>query len=155
MCHEDSPFYLTPKGDDFCKRHKGTWYANMAMGKKAIFKIVPSMAQRSGITAKITNHSLRRTLCQVLHSSGRVDATVICQLTGHKNVNSVLNYTTADLDQQRDMSNILTHSKALKKLPAKVPQPPLDDDIAEEPAQKMQKVAMSPIRLPLMPGKGS
>ena len=124
MCHEDSPFYLTPKGDDFCRRNKGAWYANMAMGKNTISKIVPSMAQRSGITAKITNHSLRRTLCQVLHSSGRVDATVICQLTGHKNVNSVLNYTTADLDQQRDMSNILTHSTALKKMPAKVPQPP-------------------------------
>ena len=46
MCHEDSPFYLTPKGDDLCRRNKEEiWYANMAMGKNTISKIVPSMAK--------------------------------------------------------------------------------------------------------------
>ena len=77
------------------------------MGVNSITKIAPTMANKSGITVKITNRSLRKTLCQIL-SLTHVDPTVIIQLSGHKNVNSVLNYATADMDLQKDMSEILT-----------------------------------------------
>ena len=117
MTHDEAPFYLTPKGDSNCpKGVQGIWYAAMAMGVNSITKIAPTMAKNSGITAKITNHSLRKTLCQILYSN-RIDPTVIIQLSGHKNVNSVLNYATADIDQQRDMSEILTYTTARKRRP--------------------------------------
>ena len=119
MNHDEAPFYLTPKGDPLCSKNvQGIWYAAMAMGVNSITKIAPTMAKDSGITAKITNHSLRKTLCQILYSA-HVDPTVIIQLSGHKNVNSVLNYATADMEQQQDMSEILSYTTARKRRPEK------------------------------------
>ena len=117
MNHDEAPFYLTPKGDPLCSKNvQGIWYAAMAMGVNSITKIAPTMAKNLGITAKITNHSLRKTLCQILYSA-HVDPTVIIQLSGHKNVNSVLNYATADMEQQQDMSEILSYTTAHKRRP--------------------------------------
>ena len=152
MNHDETPFYLTPKGDPLCTKNvKGIWYATMAMGVNSITKITPTMAKNSGITAKITNHSLRKTLCLILFSA-HVDPTVIIQLSGHKNVNSVLNYATADMEQQQDMSEILSYTTAHKRRPEKPreqptsPQkaaetPSLDDPGVLEVEESPQKVA--------------
>ena len=155
MNHDEAPFYLTPKGDPLCSKNvQGIWYAAMAMGVNSITKIAPTMAKNSGITAKITNHSLRKTLCQILYSA-HVDPTVIIQLSGHKNVNSVLNYATADMDQQQDMSEILSYTTARKRRPVKPrelppspqkaaqtpPSPSLDDPGVFEVEETPQKVA--------------
>ena len=152
MNHDEAPFYLTPKGDPLCTKNvQGIWYATMAMGVNSISKITPTMAKNLGITAKITNHSLRKTLCQILYSA-HVDPTVIIQLSGHKNINSVLNYATADMEQQQDMSEILSYTTARKRRPEKPrehptsPQkaaetPSLDDPGVLEVEESPQKVA--------------
>ena len=72
------------------------------------------MARNAGIKAKLTNHSLRRMTCQNLLSSG-ISPTVVIQLTGHKNVNSLQNYIVADEKQQQTMSNVLTMGKKKAK----------------------------------------
>ena len=81
------------------KIHRATydplWYVAQPMGKNKIQDIVPEMARNAGITAKLTNHSLRHMTCQNLLSSG-ISPTVVIQLTGHKNVNSLQNYIVAD-----------------------------------------------------------
>ena len=114
--------------------------------------------QNSGIMAKITNHSifLRKTLCQILYSA-HTDPTVIIQLSGHKrhkNFDSVLNYASADMDQQQDMSEILSNTTARKRRPekprelppspqkaAQTPSPSLDDPGVFEVEETPQKVA--------------
>ena len=136
MNHHDTPFYLTPKGDPMCSKNvQGIWYAAMAMGVKNITQIAPTMAKKSGITAKITKHSLRKTLCQILFLAN-IDSTVIIQLSGHKNVNSVLNYATADMDQQRDMSEILSYTAAHKRRPEK------PRDVPPSPQKAAQTISL-------------
>ena len=112
MKGKDSPFYLG------IKIHRSTydplWYVAQPMGKNKIQDIVPEMARNAGIKAKLTNHSLRHMTCQNLLSSG-ISPTVVIQLTGHKNVNSLQNYIVADDKQQQTMSNVLTLGKKKAK----------------------------------------
>ena len=70
------------------------------------------MARNAGIKAKLTNHSLRRMTCQNL--SG-ISPTIVIQLMGQKNVNSLQNYIVADDKQQQTMSNVLTMGKKKAK----------------------------------------
>ena len=52
--------------------------------------------------------------CQNLLSLG-ISPTLVIQLTGHKNVNSLQNYIVADEKQQQTMSNVLTVGKKKAK----------------------------------------
>lgn len=105
MNEPDSPFYLSVKTKYDVK--DTIWYAAQAMGKNTLGKMMSNMADGAGLEGKITNHSLRRKTCQNLMSHG-VAPMMICQLTGHRNVNSLSNYTVANLSEQRKMSDILT-----------------------------------------------
>lgn len=75
-----------------------------------LYQIMRAMAKAVGIKSKITNHSLLKKTCQTLLSK-EVALNLICQLTVHKNIKTLNNYTTMDLSQQRTMSNMLNESK--------------------------------------------
>lgn len=105
MCHPDSPFYLSVKTK--MALSDKVWYACTPMGKNSLGKIMSNMAKEAGLNSKITNHSLRKKTCQDLLAQDVPD-NLICQLTGHKNVNSLRNYSVATLNQQKAMSKILT-----------------------------------------------
>ena len=65
------------------------------------------MSEKAGLTGRKVNHSARKTtVTSLLHS--KVEATTVMQLTGHKNVASINEYSSASLDQQIKMSNILS-----------------------------------------------
>lgn len=118
MCQTNSPFYLTVKPRVSIRDN--IWYAASPMGKNSLGKIMPEMAKAAGIEGKITNHSLRKRTCQTLLDEG-INATVVCQLTGHKDVNSLNNYSVANRDMQKKMSDILTTGKdqEMSVVPAK------------------------------------
>lgn len=121
MCETESPFYLSAKTKFRAKDQ--VWYAKQAMGKNTLGALMKMMAKNSGIPGKITNHSLRKTTCQTLLSKG-VHATIVCQLTGHKTVNSLSNYTTANMKQQEEMSSLIKGNNVEEKaiiVPAKKP----------------------------------
>ena len=65
------------------------------------------MSMKGGSDGRKVNHSGRKTtVTSLLHSN--VEATTVMQLTGHKNVASVNEYSSASFNQQQQMSNILT-----------------------------------------------
>ena len=64
------------------------------------------MTQAAGISVK-TNHSGRKTLVQKLHDSG-VPPNQIIQITGHKNLQSVNNYSSLREQQMESISRILS-----------------------------------------------
>ena len=64
------------------------------------------MTQAAGISAK-TNHSRRKTLVQKLQDSG-VASNQIIQITGHKNLQSVNNYSSLREKQMESISRILS-----------------------------------------------
>jgi hypothetical protein len=62
---------------------------------------------KGGLSGRKVNHSGRKTtVTSLIHSN--VEATTVMQLTGHKNVASVNEYSSASFNQQQHISNILT-----------------------------------------------
>jgi hypothetical protein len=77
------------------------------MGVKKIAQIMKSMCTRAGIGRKLTNHSARKHMVQKLRDSGCCP-TDIMQISGHKNVQSIINYSNISLQTQKKCSNILS-----------------------------------------------
>ena len=102
MCQPDSPFYLSI--------HYGAksniWYKKCPIGVNNLASFMSKMAARAGLTGHKSNHSVRATTCTRLMQEN-VPPTIAAQLTGHKNLNSLNNYTTASVAQQKQMSNII------------------------------------------------
>jgi hypothetical protein len=83
------------------------------------------MAKRAFLKGHLTNHSVRHTMVTDLLHAGVAPST-ICQLSGHKNVNSINNYAVASVAQQQDMCAILQHQEIVSNpvaLPAMLAQP--------------------------------
>ncbi|CAC5397455.1 unnamed protein product [Mytilus coruscus] len=69
--------------------------------------LAKKMSMKGGLTGRKVNHSVRKTTVSSLLYSN-VEATTVMQLTGHINVASVNEYSSASLQQQQNMSNILS-----------------------------------------------
>ena len=88
------------------------------MGQKTLGTIMKVMAEKAGLTdKKISNHSVRRTMCTTLLQEG-VAPNIIAQLSGHKNIASLQHYSVASTSQQKDMSNLLQHIKTPTPTPS-------------------------------------
>jgi len=69
-----------------------------------------TMAEKAGLNAEnLTNHSARKRMIQKLNDH-EVPPTHIMQISGHKNVQSLNNYSSLSEKQQRDISNIMSAS---------------------------------------------
>lgn len=107
MNQADAPFYLAVNTKcDPSMLNSRPWFKRQPMGPDRINKFMPRMAKAAGLQGRKTNHSVRRTMCTQLFQAG-VPPTMIAQLSGHKNVQSISNYACASLNQQRAMCNIL------------------------------------------------
>lgn len=82
--------------------HKSTYREN------TIGNIVKVMREARGIQERKVNHSAWKTAISSLVRAD-VSPTLIQQLSGHKNLNSINSYSAASYDQQRKMSSILTN----------------------------------------------
>ena len=132
--YPESPFYVSINHSGTPSNHFN-WYKNSPMGPKLLASVMKNMAQKAGINdKKLSNHSVRRTMCTTLLQEG-VSPNIIAQLSGHKNVGSLQNYSIASVAQQKNMSHILQgmsepalpshHSKPPKHIPsATISKPP-------------------------------
>ena len=109
MMTEDSPFFLSVNA----LRKKGSlqpWYKNQAMGRNHIYKLVKNMVNKAGMnvenTRKLTNHSVRKHQLQKCVDMGLPPTTTI-QLSGHKNLQSINNYSKLNEQQQKRISQDL------------------------------------------------
>ncbi|XP_033725294.1 zinc finger MYM-type protein 3-like [Pecten maximus] len=102
----ESPFYIAVNQNST----GGKWFKNEPVRRNKLGVMMKTMASNAGLTGKKTNQSLRKTLCTKLIHSG-VAPTTIMQVSGHKNVNSVINYAVASLNQQREMCETLQNVK--------------------------------------------
>ena len=95
MQGSETPFYLGVGKNEY-----GKWFVSQAMGKNTIAKIVKSMCEDAEIPGKKTNHSLRRTAITTLLHSG-FEPTVVQQLSAHKRLESLNEYSSASMGQQK------------------------------------------------------
>ncbi len=80
------------------------------MRKDRINTIMKGMAASAGLSGGKTNHSARKTMVTCL-TKNSVPETQIIQLTGHKNLQSLNSYKKASLQQQKEMSHVLSSYK--------------------------------------------
>ena len=109
MLEPDSSFYLSVnyfKTETHSSVEGKNWFKAQPMGVNKLNNIMKDMIQAAGISGK-TNHSGRKTLVQKLQDSG-VSPNQIIQITGHKNVQSVNNYSSLREKQMESISRILS-----------------------------------------------
>ncbi len=107
----NAPFYLGVNHSNASKADLPTlkWFKPQPMGVNKLNSLMKDCAQLAGIgkDKRITNHSARKTLVQKLQDNN-IPPTQIVQITGHKNLQSVNNYSSLREQQQQDISSILS-----------------------------------------------
>ena len=105
MNSEDSPFYLAVNFTKMANSSK-PWFKATPMGVNKLNSLLKTIAQKAGLNAEnLTNHSGRKRMIQKLNDQ-EVPPTHIMQISGHKNVQSLNNYSSLSEKQQRSISNI-------------------------------------------------
>ena len=93
MNSEDSPFYLAVNLTKMANSSK-PWFKATPMGVNKLNSLMKTMAQKAGLNAEnLTNHSGRKRMIQKLNDQ-EVPPTHIMQISGHKNVQSLNNYSS-------------------------------------------------------------
>ena len=123
MCTDDAPFYLAC----IINPQSNVWYKRQAMGPSTLGSIMKNMASEAKIPKKrITNHSVRKTSISTLKHSN-FDPLNIAQLSGHRNLKSLDDYSSASDEQQKAMSFAISnrlHGKHKVQQFTEAPPPP-------------------------------
>lgn len=114
MKSDDSPYYLAINYTRLANSSK-PWLKAAPMGSNKLSSLMKTMAEKAGLNAEnLTNHSARKRMIQKLNDQD-VPSTHIMQISGHKNVQSINNYSSLSEKQQRNISNILSVSASTSK----------------------------------------
>ena len=98
----DFPFYLAPRT---VANKTDQMFLRQRIGRG---KLMKTMCEKAGIDGKrLTNHSARKHLVQKLRDAN-IPPTEIMQITGHKNVQSVINYSSISKENQKRCSSIMS-----------------------------------------------
>ena len=110
MKSDDCPFYLAINYTRVANSSK-PWFKAAPMGSNKLSSLMKTMAEKAGLNAEnLTNHSARKRMIQKLNDH-EVPPTHIMQISGHKNVHSLNNYSSLSAEkQQRDICNIMSAS---------------------------------------------
>jgi len=108
MNQDGAPFYLAVnnlKADSLAIK---SWFKSGAVGVNKLNGLVKTIVQKAGIeNDRLRNHSGRKTMIQKL-SENDIPPTQIAQLSGHRNLKSIENYSSVSTNQQMQMSKVLS-----------------------------------------------
>ena len=110
MYEDDSPFYLAVNNNNLKAESLQTkeWFKVGPVGINKLNRVMKTMAQKAGIyNERLRNHSGRKTMIQTLNEND-IPLTHIAQLSGHKNLKSIENYSKVSTKQQMKMSQVLS-----------------------------------------------
>ena len=107
----DSPFYLAVNNVRERSASIKPWFKTNKVGINKLGGLMKNMAEKAGLeNPKLTNHSARKTMIQTLSEKG-VPPTHIAQLSGHRNLKSIENYSSLSTKQQQSMSDMLASGR--------------------------------------------
>ena len=106
MNHDNASFYLAV---NTCKNQNSSkpWFKKSAVGLHKLKSLMKTMAEKAGLGPNVKNHSGRKTMIQTI-TNKEIPATDIIQLCGHKNLQSVTNYSIVSEKQQAKISRTLS-----------------------------------------------
>ena len=120
MCN-NSPFFLSIN-HAYDEMYNGSlMFKACPMGINHIYSLVKKMIQNSPLgnhedQRKLANHSIRKHLVQTCNDLG-VPPTETIQISGHKNIGSVNNYSKLNNIQQKTYSNVSNKKYQRKQQP--------------------------------------
>jgi len=108
MNKPDAPIYLgvshTTKNSD------KSWFKASAMGVNKLNSLMKTATERAGVdNSHLTNHSARKRMTQTLNDKD-IPPSHIMQLSGHRNVQSINNYSHVSQEQQKSTSRKVNSS---------------------------------------------
>ena len=99
MSSKESPFYLVVILTKMATSSK-PWFKATPMGVNKLNSFMKTLAQKAGLNAEnLTNHSGQKRMIQKLNDQ-EVPPTHVMQISGHKNVQSLNNYTSLSEKQR-------------------------------------------------------
>ena len=98
MNDSDAPVYLAVNN---CTKQESSklWFKTSVVGQRKLNTLTRKMAEKAGLGANVKNHSGCKTMIHSL-TNNYIPATDIIQLSGHKNLQSVTNYSVVPEKQQ-------------------------------------------------------
>ena len=104
---DDAPFYLGIN-DTRKESSKKIWFKAATTGANKLNALMKTMALKANINnERLTNHSARKHMIQKLNDND-IPPTHFMQFSGHRNVQSITNYSGLNLNQQKNISGILS-----------------------------------------------
>lgn len=118
FCNPDDPFYLATHTNQMSMKPTDQWFKRQPIGVNKLSTTMRRMSVNAGLPPdkKLSNHSARKHLVQKL-SDNNVPPTEIMQITGHKNVQSVNNYSSLNENKHKQISRILSNQNTYQELP--------------------------------------
>ena len=109
MMTYESPFYLAVNNED--PKPGQMWFKCSPLGVNSLRSMLKNMIRDSGLETdkKLVNHSTRKHLVQKLVDND-IPPNEIIQITGHKNVNSLNNYSSLSDKKQQQISAVLSNA---------------------------------------------
>ena len=101
------PFYIATHTKQNEIKPGDQWFKRQRIGQNKLTSVMKRMARAA---KRLTNHSARKYLVKKL-SENNIPANQIMQITGHKNIQSVNNYSNINELQHKNISGFLTSSK--------------------------------------------
>ena len=121
------------------------WFKEQPMEVNKLNNIMKDMTQAAGISGK-TNYSSRKTLVQKLQHNG-VPPNQIIQIKGHKNLQSVNNYSSLREKQMEGISRILSGTT---KAATNVAIAQTENNLTAQPLAEYRTLQRLPLHLPWM-----
>ena len=108
MCQDDSPLFLQVRYNVEYTSNK-IWYFPKPLGKNSVGEFMSKARKmlENNSAGKISNHSARKTTVTNLLNRD-INPLHVQQITGHKKLESLNNYNTASLSQQKKISNAIS-----------------------------------------------
>ena len=114
MLKPESPFYLAVnyfKTEDELKSEGSKWFKSQPMAVNKLNSLMKEMTETVRISEKTNRDSGRKTLVQKLQDND-VPPNQIDQITGHKNLQSINNYSSLREKQMENISKIFSSSSS-------------------------------------------
>ena len=111
------PLYLRPLKNP----KQDVWFSSQPVGENNLDTYMQQMATLAGLDTtnkRFTNHSVRKTTVMKLQKAG-VSNDKIVSITGHKNEQSLRDYTDVDMEDHAKLSEILVGAHTSRKRPLK------------------------------------
>jgi hypothetical protein len=113
----EDPFYLAPRTIPLDDSRPARWFLKQKVGQKKLSSIVKTMKEKASLDPNKhpIYHSARKYLVEKMRTN-IIEGKDIMQISGHKNIAPINNYSTISENKQREISNILSNTNPTNTL---------------------------------------